>query len=96
MVLLAQVSAFIGTSHAAAVPAADSSWRADNKHLSSGAVVTVRADEAAFLGIQDMATDIWQTRRLGSSGELELDVQIRHDWLDRLRALPGVNASSLA
>jgi hypothetical protein len=69
-------------------------WRADVRHLSSGAVVTLRANESAFLAIQNLATDIWQTRRVGG-GVLELDVQVRRNWLDKLRALPGVAATSL-
>ncbi len=68
-----------------------SHWR--NAHLSSGAVVQLEADPASFLAIQDIATDIWQTRQL-SNGVLSMDVQIRHDWLNHLRTLHGVNEST--
>eukprot|EP01052_Picozoa_sp_SAG31_P004917 SAG31_NODE_210_length_20286_cov_22.684748_10_plen_87_part_00 len=37
-------------------------WR--NFHLSSGAVVQLEAAAPAFLQIQELATDIWQTRVL--------------------------------
>ena len=68
-------------------------WR--NFHLSSGAVVQLEAEKESFLQIQDLATDIWQTRPLPGSGSmLAMDVQVRDDWLEELRGLPGVNAST--
>jgi hypothetical protein len=66
-------------------------WR--NEHLSSGAVVQLETEPESFLAIQDLATDIWMTRPL-PTGALAMDVQIRHDWLDALRTLRGVNESS--
>lgn len=66
-------------------------WR--NAYLSSGAVVRLECDALNFLPIQDIATDIWQTRTV-AKGKLEMDVQVRHDWVDALRTLNGVNESS--
>eukprot|EP01050_Picozoa_sp_SAG11_P026420 SAG11_NODE_6318_length_1338_cov_1.159806_1_plen_198_part_01 len=90
--LLGTFSALSLATQSSAVPATEPPhWR--NSHLSSGAVVQLEASQAAFLEIQDLATDIWQTRVLPNR-KLAMDVQVRHDWLEKLRTLAGVNQSS--